>query len=90
MFKQTGQNCWEYTWEGYFPIFQLAPGFLGNKAGLIAKFNQDIKIHFPYGTSLATIKDQLDDEILAIMRHDAEIVEPPPSWWPDDADWIIF
>ncbi len=82
-FKQAGWNRWEYTWEGDFPVFQLAPGILEDRAGLIAKFGEDIKIHFPYGTNPAVIKAQLDDEILAIMRHGAEIAE-----WPLDLDWI--
>lgn len=87
-FKRTDWNRWEYTWKGNFPVFQMAPGILGDKAGLIAKFSEDIKIHFPYGTPPADIKARLDDEILAIMQHDAEIAEQPLAWIDID-EWMM-
>ncbi len=83
-FAQTDWNKWSYTWEGNFPIFALAPGILSDKAGLIATFSPEIRIHFPYSTDPADIKARLDDEILAIMRHDAEIDTPL------ELEWIEF
>ncbi len=76
-FKPIDWNKWTYTWEGNLPTFHLSPGILEDKAGLVATFSPEIKIYFPYGTPPADIKARLDDEILAIMRHDAEIVDQP-------------
>lgn len=87
-FVQIDWNSWNYTWKGNFPVFQIGPGILEGKAGMIAEFSLEIKIHFPYGTAPATIKAQLDDEILAIMRHDAEDDEPVMR--DENDDWIDF
>jgi hypothetical protein len=47
----------------------------------------DIEIVFPYGTPPADIAARLNDEILAIMRHDAELIESPLDWIDVD-DWM--
>jgi hypothetical protein len=74
--KEPGR--WTYTWQGDFPVFNIRPGMiahpLGLQSGLVAEY-KGIRLEFPYGTPPAGIKARLDDEILAIMQHDAEIVE---------------
>jgi hypothetical protein len=72
---------WRYTWEGNFPVFIVAPGIITNEigthAGLVARCAAaSIEIFFPYGTRPASIAAQLNDEILAIMRHDANVDDP--------------
>jgi hypothetical protein len=74
-------GTWRYTWEGNFPVFSVAPGIITNEigthAGLVAKYGPaSIEILFPYGTKPAEIAAQLNDEILAIMRHDADVDDP--------------
>jgi hypothetical protein len=92
-FKQIDWNRWEYTWQGGdFPVFQVGPGILDDKAGVIAKFGDtiNINIHFPYGTDPADIKARLDDEILGIMCYDAGIEEQPLTLdWIDVDEWMV-
>ena len=77
-FTRTGWNKWSYSWQGDFPTFTLAPGgLLNGETGLIAKF-EEIEILFPYGTTPAFIKARLDDEILGIMRLQADAADPLP------------
>jgi hypothetical protein len=75
-FERIDWNAYDYTWAGDFPVFRLSPGATlnGRKLGLIARC-EGIEILFPYGAEPAFIKSRLDDEILQIMRHDAELVE---------------
>lgn len=76
-FTRTDWNGWSYSWQGEFPTFTLAPGIVDDKAGLVAQCNQaDKAILFPYGTFPADIKARLDDEILAIMRLQADAADP--------------
>ena len=79
-FTRTDWNKWSYTWQGNFPTFTLAPGILEDgAAGLIARYPPaDIEILFPYGTTPALIKGRLDDEILEIMRLQADAADPLP------------
>lgn len=81
-FKMTDWNKWTYTWPGESPVFRLTPGILiddrGTHAGLIARYaSADKKILFVYGTDPASIKARLDDEILAIMRLQADVDNSP-------------
>lgn len=81
-FTRNDWNKWNYTWSGEFPIFLLSPGTIvtdgGPKSGLIAHYEPAGKeIYFPYGSSPADIAARLDNEIFAIMRHDAEIDDAP-------------
>jgi len=73
---------WSYTWNGDFPVFRIAPSITSDyRQGIVARFKDgDIEIFFQYGTHPSEIKERLDDEILAIMRHDAEIVEAELDW----------
>ena len=48
---------------------------------MIAKF-EEIEILFPYGTKPADIKDRLDDEILGIVRLQADAADPLPAEAP--------
>jgi hypothetical protein len=85
-FEMIDWNKMAYTWEGDFPAFALAPGTITDdqdaRAGLVARYDPaDIKILFPYGTPPAAIATRLDDEILSIMRHDADI-DAPLDWEP--------
>jgi hypothetical protein len=78
---------WTYTWPGNFPVFRLAPGILvddtGPHAGLIARYSPaDIEILFPYGTPPTDMAARLNDEILAVMRHDADVDCPSLDWKP--------
>jgi hypothetical protein len=80
-----------YTWPGNFPIFTLAPGMVtddqGTHEGLVARYAPaDREILFPYGTSPAQIRAQLNDEIFEIMQHDAD-VDAPLNWQPA-SEWI--
>jgi hypothetical protein len=77
------------TWAGI--IFRVAPGTItdeqGHRAGMIARCDSPkIEVWFRYGTRPQVIKDRLDDEILRIMRHDANI-DAPVEFEPGD-DWI--
>ena len=83
-FTRTDWNKWSYTWQGSFPTFTLAPGILeGGGAGLIARYSPaDIEILFPYGTRPALIKGRLDDEILEIVRLQADVADPLPAEAP--------
>jgi hypothetical protein len=82
-----------YTWQqGEFPVFEVCPGIVtddtGTRAGLVAKHEQSGKeILFAYGTSPAIIAARLNGEILAIMRHDADIDGPAIDWEPV-GEWI--
>jgi hypothetical protein len=73
-----------YTWPGVFPAFILAPGIAtdetGTHAGLIARCG-DIEILFPYGSDPEAMAAQLDDEILEVMRLQAD-VDAPLDWQP--------
>lgn len=76
-FTRSGWNKWSYTWSGNFPVFALAPGIVDGKAGLVAQCSQaDKTILFSYGTFPADIKARLDDEILTIMRLQADAADP--------------
>lgn len=67
-----------YTWGGNLPVFEVTPGIVGVAAGLVARCAPaGIEILFPYGTSPADITGRLNDEIEAIIFHDAEINERP-------------
>lgn len=82
-----------YSWTGEFPLFEVVPDIVtddtGTRAGLIARYTPaNVKIFFPYGTAPADIAARLNDEILAIMRHDAEIDDQPLA--NEDDDWIYF
>ncbi|KKL92162.1 hypothetical protein LCGC14_1816520 [marine sediment metagenome] len=83
-FTQIGWNKWSYSWQGNFPTFTLAPGILEDgAAGLIARYSPaDIEILFPYGTRPALIKGRLDDEILEIVRLQADVADPLPAEAP--------
>ena len=82
-FIRSDWNKWTYTWTGNFPVFKVGPGTVINndgspRQGLVARYvPADKEILFPYGTSPAEIAGRLDDEILAIMRHDVDIDTPP-------------
>jgi hypothetical protein len=81
-----------YTCQGEFPVFEVCPGITtddtGTHAGLVAKHAQSGKeILFDYGTSPAIIAARLDGEILAIMRHDAD-VDGPPIDWVSAGEWV--
>ncbi len=73
-----------YSWRGDFPVFKLAPGILkdetGTHAGLIARYSPaDIEILFPYGTRPVDIAARLNDEILEIVRLQADAADPLPT-----------
>jgi hypothetical protein len=97
-FEREGWNKWAYTWQDNFPIFTVTPGIAtddtGTHAGLVARYAPaDIEIIFPYGTPPKRIAERLNDEILAIMQHDADLDGPPISWEPsvtppDVGPWI--
>jgi len=81
-FTQVDWNKHQYTWEGRnFPVFTVSPGLVphefGLQSGIVARCG-DVVVYFEYGTDPATIKDKLDDEILAIMRLDVEVID-----WPE-------
>ncbi len=87
-----------YTWDhpdGIFPVFEITPGIItdnnGTYTGMVARYpNPDKEILFTYGTPPADIAARLDDEIFAIMRHDAEIDDAPFDREPTGAgDWMI-
>jgi hypothetical protein len=69
-----------YTWGGNLPTFEVTPGIVGVAAGPQA----DIEILFAYGATPGDIAARLNDEIEAIMFHDAEIDDRPL----DGEDWI--
>lgn len=76
-FTRTDWNKWSYSWHGDFPVFKLAPGIVDDKVGLVAQCSQaDKTILFSYGTFPADIKVRLDDEILEIVRLQADIADP--------------
>jgi len=80
-FRRTDWNRWTYTWAGDFPAFTLAPGTLtdgtGTRVGLIAQCSQaGVTIVFSYGTKPAGIATRLNDEILEIMRLQADVADP--------------
>lgn len=81
---------WTYTWPGNFPSFSLAPGTQNGRQGLIARCAEPEEvIYFPYSTPPAEIKAVLDDAILEMMRHQAELAEGEMSfegWRSDIAD----
>ena len=85
-FIQTDWNKWSYTWQGVFPKFDLRPGAVDGFPGLVAFGKNDIAIRFDYGTPPYLIAARLNDEILAIMQHDAD-VDAPLKWQPP-IDWI--
>jgi hypothetical protein len=63
----------------------VTPGIVGVAAGLVARYPQaDIEILFAYGATPGDIAARLNDEIEAIMFHDAEIDEQPL----EGEDWI--
>jgi hypothetical protein len=88
-FTRLDWNKWTYTWSGEFPVFRLAPGIVGLQAGLVAVW-EDRKIFFPYGTQPKEIKARLDDEILAIMRYAAAIVEAEIDWPAWEAEGLAI
>jgi hypothetical protein len=98
-FNSVDWNKWTYTWPGNFPVFQLAPGIVtndqGTRAGMVARYPKTGKeILFSYGTPPVDIKAQLDDEIFAIMQHDATIDELPLDWQSsveeiDIDEWMV-
>lgn len=72
-----------YSWPGDFPVFKLAPGSVTDDtethAGLIARYSPaDIEILFPYGTRPVDIATRLNDEILEIVRLQADAADPLP------------
>jgi hypothetical protein len=72
-FKRIDWNKWSYTWPGNFPVFRLVPGWTCFGHGWIA-IHDESDHRIPLGPAKPTeIKTRLDDEILAIMRYDAEI-----------------
>jgi hypothetical protein len=77
-----------YTWKGDFPIFEVTPGTITDDQGkihegLIAKYAlAEKEILFPYGTDPKVIASRLNDEIEAIMYHDATIDDLPLNWKP--------
>ncbi len=74
-----------YTYQGVFPVFTLAPGIVGDEAGLVAKCAwAGIEILFPYGTTPTVIKAQLDDKISEIIKYQADVADPV------DPDFIPF
>jgi hypothetical protein len=77
-------DCYKftYTWSSNFPTFRIAPGIVGVESGLVARYEryEPIEILFPYGTLVVDIKDRLDCEIFAIMKHDATIDDLPLDW----------
>lgn len=76
-----------YTWKGVFPVFQVKPGIINSLAGIVAQCD-DIIEWFPYGTPPGEIKARLDDLILEIMRHDAELDNERLDEPDDDNEWI--
>lgn len=69
---------WAYTWQGVFPVFQVAPGRVNGLAGMVARCPKSGVIEwFPYGTTPADIKARLDVLISEIMQHDAALAEEP-------------
>lgn len=79
-FIRTDWNQWSYSWDGDFPTFILTPGIVDDKAGLVAQCNQaDKAILFSYGTLPADIKARLEEEILEIMRLQADAADPLPT-----------
>jgi hypothetical protein len=85
---------YSYTWQGIFPIFRVAPGTVQGLAGMVARCEAaNIIEWFPYGTSPAAIKARLDDLILGILRHDADIdgsieFDQQDDWIDIDA-WMV-
>lgn len=83
-----------YTWQGDIPVIEITPGIANDQTGqfrdgMVAR-NSDagFELCFPYGTPPVSIADQLDDQILEIMRHDAEVDDQPLVG--DGDDWIYF
>jgi hypothetical protein len=71
-----GAQMTSYTWQGTFPVFHIKPGRVNGLSGIVAKHEQSGTIEwFPFNTKPADIKARLDDLILEIMRHDAELAE---------------
>lgn len=78
---------WSYTWQGTFPVFTVKPGRINGLVGIVARHDQSNTAEwFPYGTKPEVIKARLDDLILDIMRHDADLEDAPLS--DEDQDWI--
>ncbi len=91
-FEFTDFNKVSYTWDGDFPVFHLAPGVCNETLirGFIARCG-DFEIVFPYGTPPPEMAKRLNDEIIKIVRLQAEAAEVPLDWRPEDEiDLIDF
>ncbi len=89
-FIRVDWNKWSYTWapDGQFPIFTLAPGIVELAVGLVATcvcVEPPVQILFQYGRPPSEIKERLDNEILAIMRRAAHLIESDIEWVELDA-----
>lgn len=84
-----------YTWDGNFPVFEVAPGIANDqdgqlRAGMVARNSEtDFELCFPYGGHPADIADRLDDEILKIMCLQAD-VDAPLDWDELEAEGLAY
>ena len=83
-FKVAGPNAWRYTWIAKYPAFTVKPGTVNGSNGIVATADlpSNVQVWFPYGTPAGDIRERLDIEIRAIMRHDADVDGPPLDWKP--------
>lgn len=87
-FIEIDWNKWSYTWEGDFPVFRLVPGTVDFMPGWVAIYNER---QIPIGQAQPeAIKARLDEEILAITRHDAEIIEAELDWDEMEAEGLAI
>jgi hypothetical protein len=82
------RSVYNYTWPGNFPVFRVGPGLHEDKAGLVARcLAADRVVFFEYGTDPVKIKRRLDDEILEIVRYEAELNNLPLAEIFDEIDF---
>lgn len=72
----TGLQMKEYTWPGNFPVFELRPVRRCGRLVILARHEASDTVEiFPLNAREADIKARLDDLILEMMRHDADLDE---------------
>lgn len=76
-FMPTAPGEWKYTWADVdCPVFKVVE----KDFGIVATWRDVTRVYIDIPP--AQVKDYLDDEILAIMRHAADIQDAPLDWQP--------
>jgi len=88
-FTMTDWNKWGYTWPGNFPVISLVPGLVDFEPGWVAIYKATGR-QIPIGqVAPEEIKARLDDLILEILRHDAELDNERLDELDEDVDlWM--